>query len=112
MTDPKLNRKLVLETPVQLPDGAGGYAEGWEALGTVWAGVRPGSGRLSDHAGLPVASLPLKITVRSAPQGSPARPMAGQRFRDGDRLYRIYSVTEADESARYLLCNAREEVTT
>ena len=110
MKVPELRRKLVLEGPVRTADGAGGYAESWNPLGTLWGDIRPGSGRADDTGGVSVGSVPLKITVRAAPPGAASRPVAGQRFREGTRVYPILAVTEADGAARYLICTAREEV--
>jgi head-tail adaptor len=106
----KLTRKLVLEAQVRVSDGAGGFTESWTARGTLWAEVTAGSGR--DVAGVEVtlASVPLRIKVRGAPVGAASRPAAGQRFRDGSRLFQILAVTERDGEAQYLTCFAREEV--
>ncbi len=112
MRSPVLNRKLVLETVEQVSDGAGGYVETWQPLGTLWAHVTAGSGRETETAGLSVSSVPCKILVRAAPEGAPSRPKAGQRFLEGSRIYRIHAVAEADHSARHLVCSAREEVVT
>lgn len=106
---PMLNRKLTLERSARVGDAAGGYLETWEAVGQLWADITPGTGREAEMAGLRVASAPLKITVRAAPHGAPSRPAAGQRFRDGARIYRVLAVSEADARARYLTCFAREE---
>jgi head-tail adaptor len=102
-----LNRRLVLEAPLRVSDGAGGFRETWGALGQIWAAVRPrGAGREVDQA----ARLQLSILMRAAPQGAQSRPEAGMRFRDGQRLYRIAAVQEHDPSGRFLVCFAREEV--
>lgn len=110
MNAPNLNRALVLEGVVRAPDGAGGYTETWTALGTLWAEVLPGSG--SDTLGEErmLSAVPYRITVRAAPQGAASRPVAGQRFREGARLFLIKAVTERDPRGRYLTCFAREEV--
>lgn len=106
-----LTRKLILEEAQRTPDGAGGYSEVWVALGALWGDVRPGTGRERQAAGLfTVSSIPYRITVRGAPQGAPSRPRADQRFRDGERLFRILAVTERDAKGRYLECFAKEEV--
>ncbi|GKY88729.1 head-tail adaptor protein [Sinisalibacter aestuarii] len=110
MKGPVLNRKLVLEAPVRLPDGAGGFATTWEVLGTLWAEIRPGAGRERAVELMTVATLPLRITVRAAPEGAPSRPVPEQRFRAGQRVFRILAVTEADAGAQYLSCFAQEEV--
>ncbi|WP_239025618.1 phage head closure protein [Roseicyclus persicicus] len=102
-----MTRRLLLEAPERVPDGAGGYGEAWVALGHVWAAVETrGAGREVDQA----ARLQLKVTMRAVPQGAAARPTAEMRFRDGDRLYRIEAVHEGDALGRTLVCFAVEEV--
>lgn len=109
---PRLNRPLVLEERVRTPDGAGGFSESWTVLGTLWAELRAGSGseRAQDFA--TVSQAKYRITVRAAPNGAPSRPKADQRFRDGDRIFTILAVAEADTGARFLTCHAVEEVAT
>ena len=110
MRAPVLNRKLVLEEPQRVADGAGGYTTTWIALGTLWADIRHGTGREKAAEQLTVSSVPYRITVRAAPVGAPSRPRPEQRFVEGTRIYRILAVTEADPGARYLVCFAQEEV--
>lgn len=106
----RLSRALVLEAPVRVPDGAGGFSESWEALGTLWADVRPGSGRDRAAEFATLSTVKFRIVVRAAPQGAPSRPEAGQRFRDGGRVFPIAAVSEWDALGRFLLCTASEEV--
>jgi head-tail adaptor len=110
MNTPHLNRALTLEGVVRTPDGAGGYTEVWTVLGTLWAEVLPGSG--SDALGEErmLSAVPYRVTVRGAPMGAPSRPKAGQRLREGTRLFLIQAVTERDTDGRYLTCFSREEV--
>ena len=110
MSGPNLNRALVLEQPVQVPDGAGGFALTWDVVGTLWGEVLAGSGR--DPAGVEItlATVPYRITVRGAAVGSPRRPLPEQRMRDGNRIYHLVAVTERDADGLYLTCFAREEV--
>jgi len=110
MNAPHLSRQLVLETPDRLSDGAGGYVKGWVPLGVVWAQVTARSGRETAQKGAPVTSASYKITVRSAQIGSDQRPKAQQRFREGDRIFAIEAVVEADALGRYLTCYAQEEL--
>jgi head-tail adaptor len=111
MKEIDLSRKLILEEPQRLPDGAGGFSEVWVALGVVWADVRAGAGREREFAGLSTLStVPYRITVRAAPQDAPSRPRPDQRFREGRRVFRILAVTERDPKGRYLECFAREDV--
>ncbi len=103
-------RKLILETAVRVPDASGGYGESWVAAGTLWADIRPGPGRREDDEFVAWAAVPLRVHVRGAPVGAPSRPAAGQRFREGTRLYAILAVTEADPRGAWLVCHCREEV--
>jgi SPP1 family predicted phage head-tail adaptor len=110
MRAPNLSRALVLEACEQAPDGAGGFTTLWQPLGTLWAEVRPGSGREVAGVEVTLSTVAMRITVRAAPQDAVARPRAGQRFREGDRLFAILAVVEADAAGRYLTCHAREEI--
>lgn len=112
MKTPHLNRKLVLETQSRVSDDAGGFTVVWTELGTLWAQVVPGSGREVAAHNLPRSRVPMRVVVRSAPVGSSARPVPGQRLRDGGRLFEITAVTEVDRFARYLTCHVEEEVAT
>ncbi len=110
MRRPVLSRRLVLEAPERVADGAGGFTTTWVVLGTLWAEVKPGTGRERAAELMTVAQIPYRITVRAAPEGAPSRPGPEQRFRAGSRIFRILAVTEADPEARFLTCFAQEEV--
>ncbi|MDB4091983.1 head-tail adaptor protein [bacterium] len=109
MSAPCLNRALVLEEQVQSADGAGGAHSDWSALGTLWTEVRSFSGRESGGLGVAKSKLAMKIRVRAMPHGSDMRPRPEQRFREGERIYRITAVAEAEPMGRYLVCYAVEE---
>ncbi len=110
MKAPKLNRKLVLEAPNRVADGAGGFVETWAPLGTTWAEVSARSGAERAVAGVPVSRVSWRIVVRGAPVGSSMRPAPEQRFRDGARVFVIRAVAERDPGGQYLTCFADEEV--
>ncbi|TYB82884.1 head-tail adaptor protein [Maritimibacter fusiformis] len=110
MRRPVLSRRLVLEAPERTPDGAGGFTTTWTQLGTLWAEVKPGTGRERAVEFATVAQIPYRITLRAAPEGAPSRPRPEQRFRSGTRIFRILAVTEPDPGARYLTCFAQEEI--
>ena len=110
MKTPRLNRRLTLEAPQRVSDGAGGFEEAWVPLGVLWAELTARAGRESQTAGVPVSMVPYTIVVRGAPMGHPERPAPNQRLRDGSRIFHIRSVAERDPDGRYLLCRADEEV--
>ena len=104
-----LNRLLTLERSVSTSDGAGGFATVWEAVGTLWAEITPGTGRESGGEEITLSSVPYRITVRGAPAGSPRRPMPGHRLTQSGRVFDVLAVTERDASGHYLTCFACEE---
>lgn len=106
---PVLDRALELEEQVRNGDGAGGWNRSWNSLGTIWAAVRARAGREIEEGARGRSRVSHRILVRAAPVGSPARPRADQRFRDGARVFAIRAVTDADARGRYLLCWADEE---
>lgn len=110
MSAPILSHALILEEPQRVPDGAGGYVEGWIALGTPWAEITARTGRELASSGAPVSRVEYKIVVRGAPYGAPSRPKPQQRFRDGNRIFVIQAVAERDGEGRYLTCFAEQEV--
>jgi len=104
-----LDRRLVLEERRRTADGAGGFEGEWTVLGTLWAAMEAARGREVASAAGGLARVPWRITVRGAPAGSPRRPRAGQRLRDGARIFSVLAVAEADRAGRYLTCFAEEE---
>ncbi len=110
MKGPYLNRALTLETQMQVPDGAGGYTRDWQSIGVVWAEVKAGSGRETAAFAVTVSRVPYRIVMRATAYGAPSRPVAGQRFREGDRIFHINAVAEKGHDGRFLTCHAEEEV--
>lgn len=104
-----LGRRLVLEAPRDVADGAGGFRTVWENRGTVWAQFAPANPRETSLAERLDMRLSVGITVRAVPSDDPARPKPGQQFREGSRLYRIQAVTERDRRGLYLLCQTTLE---
>lgn len=104
----RLSRKLELQSLSRTPDGSGGFVSSWASLGIHWAAVEPGRGRLEAGDGYARTKASYRITIRSVPPLSVARPRAGQRFREGERVYLIRAVAEATD-ARHLTCYVDEE---
>ncbi|PUB13130.1 head-tail adaptor protein [Yoonia sediminilitoris] len=109
MKRPLLTRSLTLEAPLQVSDGAGGYTHEWQTLGFLWAQLKAGSGRERASFAATVSRVPYRIIVRASPYGSPSRPVAGQRFRDGERIWKIDAVGEHDAYGQFLTCYTQEE---
>ncbi|MFN3209694.1 MAG: head-tail adaptor protein [Roseovarius sp.] len=107
-----LDRQLLLQEDERTPDGAGGFTGGWMTLGSLWADIRAGSGREATGEAVSLSQTRYRITVRAVPFGAPSRPRAGQRFCDGDRIFRIDAVAERAPGGRFLTCHCTEEVAT
>ncbi len=105
----RLTWPLVLEEKSLVPDGSGGLSEVWVPLGTLWAELRPKSGREIEGEAASISRSLWTITVRASPVGSASRPVAGHRFRHRARLFAILAVQEADLEARWLRCTTEEE---
>lgn len=106
----RLNRRLVLERAERVPDGAGGFAESWVEVGTLWADIRARTGRERAGGAVGLSETGYRIVVRAAPHGAPSRPVPGQRLRSASRVFAIEAVAESDPQGRYLTCFATEEV--
>ncbi len=104
-----LYRKLTLEAVTRQPDNAGGFTEAWAALGMLWADIRAGLGRERDSAAATLSYVPYRVIVRAAPVGAPSRPVPGQRFVDGARVFSIHAVADYGQDGRFLQCFCKEE---
>ncbi|WP_340109105.1 head-tail adaptor protein [Pikeienuella sp. HZG-20] len=105
-----LTRRLVLEERSAAPDGAGGVMEAWVERGVHWAAISPASARESAIGSRPVSTVTHKAFIRFADYGAPGRPVADQRFREGERVFAIRGVTEADDRRERLICWLEEGV--
>ena len=107
-----LDRKLVLEEAVKLPDGAGGFSQNWIALGTLWAAIKPRSGRLGTELDMPTSEVKLRVVLRAAATGSSMRPKPGQRLVESGRVYAIEAVGDVPGTPNFMECWVREEAAT
>ncbi len=104
---PRLSARLTLEAPQRVADGGGGWQVNWQALGTLWAELRPVHGREVVSGGRESARVTHRVTVRAAAEGSPRRPRPEQRFRQGGRLFAVRGIGVSDDGA-YLTCWVEE----
>ena len=102
-----LGSALVLEAPVRVSDGGGGWEVSWQPLGTLWAAMRAVGAAEREHGVRRYGRVTHRVTVRSAPAGSPRRPRADQRFLAGDRVLNVRGVAEAPEPG-FLICWCEE----
>lgn len=96
-----LRRRLLLEAPVETPDGAGGRLTSFETVAAVWAQVEWLSGNERWRGERPEQAASHRITLR-------ADVDAGQRLRDGDQVFDIKAVGDPDGGRRRLVCLVEE----
>lgn len=96
--------RLVREVPVETADGQGGVSLDWMAAGSLWARVEPVSQAASELAGARRVVLTHRIWIPWQ-----TGVTAGQRLRQGTRIFAIQAVRDPDESGRFLVCDCEEE---
>lgn len=100
-----LNRRLLLEAPVEFDDGAGGVVRLYDVVTKLWAQVLPVSVRSDVSADSLGDVLRYKIIIRVGP-GITTR----HRFRDDERIYRILTAQKsADRRFLEIEAEVRED---
>jgi SPP1 family predicted phage head-tail adaptor len=95
----RLRRRLTIEQEARDPDGGGGAAVAWEALGDVWGAVEALSGKETVGADRISGEAACQITIRHRSDVAPA-----MRFRDGAEIFHILSALDRDGRRRFLTC--------
>jgi len=97
-----LNRRLILQSPSEIADGAGGVTRDFETVATLWGSVTALTSRGEVEAERLGAALRLRIVIRFR-----ADVTTRHRFAEGSRLYRIVAVREMS-GRRFLEIDAEE----
>ena len=97
----ELNRRLVLQAPVETPDGAGGVTRAYQDIAPLWAKLAPFAARGGVVAAARGATVTHRIVIRVRPDVT-----TRQRFRLGTRVFRIVTVREQEPG--FLLIHAEE----
>jgi SPP1 family predicted phage head-tail adaptor len=106
MIDPgQLDRRLVLEEPVETPDGAGGVTRSYATVTTLWAAVRPSRAEGEIVAAATGATVTHRILIRSRTDVT-----TRHRLRDGLRIFRIVALRDPDGDGRLVEIVAEERV--
>jgi len=97
-----LNRRLILQAPVETADGMGGVTRDFDAVATLWGSVTPLSGRDDVTADRFGAALRFRIVIRFRNDVT-----IRHRLIDGAHIYRIVAVRELGRR-RFLEIDAEE----
>lgn len=105
MIDPgRLKTRLVLEAPVETPDGQGGVVRSHEIVATVWASLEPLRSSAGVVAGADSAQITHRIVIRATVPLS-----LRHRFRFGERIFTIAGIRDGAER-RYHEIDAVERI--
>jgi len=103
MTAPgDLNRRLVLQAPVESDDGEGGVTRSYATVTTLWAQVLPLSQRADVSADSFGAALRYLIVIRYRDDVT-----TRHQFQDGDAIYRVIAARSSADR-RFLEIEAEE----
>ena len=101
MTAPgSLNRRLVLEAPVEAADDQGGVVRSYAAVATLWAEIAP----LRAHPGVVADALGADVSHRIVLRGN-FSVTTRHRLRDGGVIYRIVAF-RARDAGRFIEIDA------
>jgi SPP1 family predicted phage head-tail adaptor len=88
-----LDRRLTLEAPVDVNDGAGGVTRTYQTVATLWAQLTPVRARPDVAADSLAALVTHRIVVRS-PRTIPTQ----KRFPDRTRIFRVVAFRETPDT--------------
>lgn len=100
----RLRHRLVLEAPVDTPDGAGGVSRMWQAEAELWGALEPVSASARLVAEQQGARVTHRIVLRHRPGITTAH-----RLSRGGRTFAIRSIYDPDERGRALVIAAEED---
>jgi SPP1 family predicted phage head-tail adaptor len=106
MIDPgELNTRLVLEAPVETPDGAGGAARSYAPVTTLWAALRPSGADGDVVAAAAGATVTHRILIRARSELT-----TRHRLCEGLRIFRIVALRDHDGTRRFTEIAAEERI--
>ncbi|MCX5576865.1 phage head closure protein [Kaistia terrae] len=100
----QLSSRVTLERQIRVPDGVGGATTDWEEVATVWAAIEPVAAGETFSSDRLATRITHQITLRFR-----ADVEGGMRVRHRERILRIASWRDPDETRRFLILDAVEE---
>ncbi|MCI9866094.1 phage head closure protein [Rhizobium skierniewicense] len=100
----QMTARLDLEVSQDVADGQGGVVAGWAALRSFWAAIEPVSQGSYERASADGVAVTHRIWAMFRDDVA-----TGMRLRKGARIFAVKSVTDADETRRFIICRCEEE---
>ncbi|MEW9806809.1 phage head closure protein [Mesorhizobium marinum] len=98
-----LRTELSLQASTVSPDGLGGHSQSWIEVATLFARIEPVAASSVFGADQSMETVTHRVTIRWRPGVA-----SGMRFVKQSRIFDIVTAHDPDDSARYLVCRARE----
>lgn len=105
MTAGQLRERVTIQQAVETPDGGGGSSIDWQDVATVWAEVRPLSGRERLQAQQLESAVNYRIRIRFRSDIT-----AGMRLVWRDQVMNIRAVYNEDQKRAYLTLDCESGV--
>lgn len=102
-----MRERVTLQQESRVVDDGGGYPNSWVAVDTVWASVKPLTGRERQLAAQTEAPVSYRVTIRYRDDVTPA-----MRLVWGTRYLNITGIFNADQKKAYLTLECSEGVAT
>ncbi len=99
-----LRTELVLEDCQRVDDGLGGFTETWAQTDSAFGMIEPLRAEFRFGADQTLEEVTHQITLRWR-----AGVASGMRLRKGARIFDVVTVSDPDESGRYLVCRTKEK---
>jgi len=100
-----LRHRITLQSPINVPDGFGGFTVSWEDEFNAWADIDPPKGREYFAAGEKQTEITTRVRVRYR-----AGIKGSWRVKFGKRIFDINSIIDPDERHRELILMCVENV--
>lgn len=104
-----MRERVTLQAGAQIADAGGGYVLSWVTKATVWARVKPLSGREVAARGGLEASQMYEVTIRARQD---VEIIAGDRLVWRSRFHNVRTIKNFDERGAYLTLECESGVTT
>lgn len=104
-----MRERVTIQQESRTPDNEGGAAIAWPDIATVYASIRPLSGREQAARGGLEASQMYEVVIRRNPSIS---VVAALRFVWGSVILNVRNVRNVDERGEFLTCDCESGVVT
>lgn len=104
----RLNRRITLQARGTGFDDYGQPSEAWADVATVWANIKPISGREKLAAMAVDVQTSQTVMIRYNPDYYPATKVSGWRIKYQDRYLSITSAIDVDDARKYIVFDCIE----